>query len=150
MLWFSWPQDQHFPLDCQAASYSAAGGPQMVTLVPGLGHGHGPGWNRPESYAFAGAIVQTGSPWCRQTQSVVKDGTGHVTFSSTKVLDKAVLISTGDSGFTGKRTWVESPAKLTRQGDAWQVAAKLPAGTVAWFVNVFSRELCVSSFYEGK
>ena len=42
VLWFSWPQDQHFPLDCQAASYRKAPGPKMVALVPNMGHGHGP------------------------------------------------------------------------------------------------------------
>ena len=148
VLWFSWPQDQHFPLDCQADCYRAARGPQMLALVPGMGHGHGPAWNRPESYAFAEAVVQTGSPWCRQTQSAVKDRSYHVTFTSEKPLDKAVLVSTVDTGFTGKRNWVETPAQLTRQGKTWQVVAELPAKTTGYFVNVYSGELCLSSFFE--
>lgn len=53
VLWFSWPQDEHFPLDCQAACYRAAPGPHLVSLVPGMRHGHSAGWNPPDSYGFA-------------------------------------------------------------------------------------------------
>ena len=42
VLWFSWPQDKHFPLGCLAASYHAAGGTQALALVPNMGHGQGP------------------------------------------------------------------------------------------------------------
>jgi dienelactone hydrolase len=148
VLWFSWPQDQHFPMDCLAANCRAAGGPQMVALIPGLGHGHGPPWNRPESYAFAEAIVKTGRPWCRQTESVAKDGRVRVTFASTKPLDKAMLVSTTDTGFSGKRNWVESPAKLARIGGGWQVVAQLPAKATASFVNVHCGDLTASSDYQ--
>lgn len=148
MLWFSWPQDKHFPLDCQAASYHAAAGPQTVTLIPNLRHGHAPPWNRPESYAFAESIVRDGNPWCRQTKSAVSDGRYRAEFVSKNVFDKAVLVSTVDTGITGERNWVESPAELNRQGNRWQVSATLPADTTAWYANVHSGDLCVSSSYE--
>ena len=69
VLWFSWPEDQHFPLDCQAACYRTAPGPHMVSLIPGMNHGHGAGWNPPDSYAFAESIVREGKPWCVQTNA---------------------------------------------------------------------------------
>jgi dienelactone hydrolase len=147
VLWFSWPRDSHFPLDCQAACYAAAPGPRMVSLVPGMGHGHGPPWNRPEGYAFAEAVVRTGKPWCRQTDSKVASGKCHVTFESLKPFDRAVLVSTVDGGITGKRNWVETPAELSREGEAWVATAERPPGTTAWFINMVSGELITSSGY---
>jgi hypothetical protein len=147
VLWFSWPEDKHFPLDCLAACYGAAGGPQMVTLIPGMRHGHGPAWNRPEGYAFADAVVRTGRPWCVQTESSLRDGTYRASFSSTKPLDGATLVATTETGITGERKWVQTPASLKKRGDAWDVTAGLTAGTTAWFVNVHSGGLRASSFY---
>lgn len=144
ILWFSWPEDAHFPLDCQAASYRAAPGPRMLSLVPKMGHGHGPPWNRPESYAFAKAIVQDGSPWCRQVSS----STGRVVFDSDRPFDRAVLVSTADKGVTGSRIWIESPAKLQREGQQWVASADVPPNTTAWFINLASRQLVASSEYQ--
>jgi dienelactone hydrolase len=147
VLWFSWPQDQHFPLDKQAACYRAMPGPVMVSLIPGMGHGHAPAWNPPDSYSFAESVVYDGQPWCRQTDGLVKDNVCEVTFISSKPLENAVLVSTTDTGVTGSRTWVESPATLTREGGGWIVSAPIPAGTTAWFINVHSGGLTVSSEY---
>ena len=55
--WLSWPGDKHFPMEALAASYRAAPGPRMVTLIPGMGHGHGAGWQPPDSYAFADSVL---------------------------------------------------------------------------------------------
>lgn len=149
VLWFSWPQDGHFPLNCQAASYRAAAGPHMVTLIPGLKHGHGPVWNSPDSYAFAESIVRDGLPWCRQIECRVSGDECRAVFASSKPLEKAALISTTDTGVTGSRKWVESPATLTREGNVWIAVAALPAGTTAWFINVRSGGLTVSSEFQA-
>lgn len=147
-LWLSWPQDQHFPLDCQAASYRAAPGPRMVSLIPGMGHGHGPAWKRPESYAFAQSIVDAGSPWCRQLGASAGDGRVEATFSSARTFERAMLVSTTDTGITGARNWIESPAALTQNGDGWTTSAPLPEGTTAWFFNMCSGPLVASSDYQ--
>lgn len=148
VLWLSWPQDQHFPLDHQAASYRRAPGPRMVALIPNMGHGHGPAWNRPESYAFAESIVREKSPWCVQTTAGADGKTARVSFTSSKPLDRAVLVSTTGSGITGSRTWAESPAKLEQQGGQWHATATLPDGTTAWFINVHSGVLVASSEFK--
>jgi len=144
-LWFSWPEDKHFPLDCHAASYQAAPGPRMVSLIPRMGHGHGPPWNKPDSYAFAEAVVKDGKPWCRQLSVSANGRVVRVELSSTKPLEKAVLVSTTDSGITGERNWVESAARIVKNGRRSVVTADLPGGTTAWFVNVMSGNLTVSS-----
>ncbi|MHB8897873.1 MAG: alpha/beta hydrolase family protein [Thermoguttaceae bacterium] len=150
VLWFSWPEDSHFPLDCQAACYRAAAGPHMVALMPGMKHGHSPGWNPPESYAFAESVVREGRPWCVQTAARATEHTVQIEFSAAKNLDRAVLVSTTDPGFTGDRQWPQSPAKLEKQGDAWVVTAAIPPRTTAWFINVFSGDLVASSDYQER
>jgi len=147
-LWLSWPKENHFPLTSQAASYQAMSGPYMVSLIPGMGHSHGAGWNPPDSYAFAKSVVEKGAPWCRQVEVRAANGMGQVKFASAKPLESAVLLSTVDSGFTGNRTWVESPAALRREGDVWVAPAELPAGSTAWFINVLSGGLTVSSEFQ--
>jgi dienelactone hydrolase len=150
VLWFSWPQDQHFPLDCQAACYHSAPGPHMVALIPGMGHGHQRAYNPPDSYAFAESIVRDGRPWCVQTDAKLESNTVRVEFAATKPLDRALLISTTDNGFTGKRQWTESPAIVEKHDKGWLVTAPLPAGTTAWFVNARSGELTASSDYQER
>jgi hypothetical protein len=71
-------------------------------------------------------------------------------FTSTKPLDRALLISTTDSGFTAKRKWVESSAIVEKRDNGWLVTAPLPAGTTAWFVNACSGELTASSDYQER
>ncbi|MGB2351709.1 MAG: InlB B-repeat-containing protein, partial [Akkermansiaceae bacterium] len=149
MLWLSWPEDAHFPLDSQADCYRAAPGPHMVSLIPGMGHGHGAAWNRPESYAFADSIINDGTPWCQQQSANLSNGLATVEFSATKVLDHATIIVTLDSGFTGSRTWTETPANLISNGSgSYTVTAPIPDYATAWFINVHSGSLVASSDYQ--
>jgi dienelactone hydrolase len=150
VLWFSWPQEWHFPLNCQRDTYAAAPGPHMVSLVPGMNHGHAAAWNRPESYAFADSIISNGAPWCVQQSAMLTNGTATVVFQCLETLDSASLISTIDWGLTGDRTWTESPAVLvTNGGGSYTVTADLPSEyTTAWFVNVGSGPLISSSDFQ--
>ncbi len=148
VLWLSWPEETHFPLDCQATTYRAAAGTRMVSLIPGMQHSHGAGWDPPDSYAFAESVVRDGKPWCVQTSAHVADSLAKITFAATRPLDRAFLIATTDTGFTGNRKWAESAAKLEKLGREWRVTAPLPPGTTAWFVNVRSGELTASSDFQ--
>jgi cephalosporin-C deacetylase-like acetyl esterase len=150
VLWLSWPQDEHFPLDCQAACYHGAPGKHMVALIPDMGHGHPPAYNPPDSYAFAESIARDGQPWCVQTGAKIESGAVRVEFAATKPLDRALLISTTDTGFTGKRKWTESSAIVEKRDKAWLVTATLPPGTTAWFMNARSGELTASSDYQER
>jgi hypothetical protein len=149
-LWFSWPQDQHFPMDKLAACYAAMPGVPMVSLIPGMGHGHGPPWSKPDSYAFADSVLQTGKPWCKQIGGVLENDVFTVSFASSKPLVNAVLVSTTETGVTGSRNWIESPAQLKSTGESWKASAKLPTNTTAWFINVHADTLTVSSKFQEK
>ena len=146
-LWLSWPGDQHFPLDKQASCYRTVSGPYMVCLIPGMKHGHQPGMKPPDSYAFADSVVKEGKPWARQISSETESGQFTVIFESSRPLDEAFLISTTDTGITGKRKWFESPAKLKRMAEHWVVTATQPEGTTACFINVKSGGLTLTSDY---
>ncbi|MEY4306795.1 MAG: Acetyl esterase Axe7A precursor [Verrucomicrobiota bacterium] len=148
VLWLSWPQDAHFPLGCQAEHYRKTPGPRMVSLITKMGHSHQSGWNPPDSYAFAKSIVETGKPWGRSTSAVTEQGHAVATFASTKPLDRAVLVSTTDKGFTGKRQWVETPAAGASGGGGTTVSAPLPPGTTAWYVNAYAGKLTLTSDYQ--
>jgi dienelactone hydrolase len=144
-LWLSWPGDEHFPLDCQAACYRAAPGPRMVALVPNLKHSHPAAWNPPHSYAFARSIVAEGRPWLRVVAADATDGRVRMEVESSRPLDRAVLFATPDRGFTSRRAWTEIALQLAPAGRRAVATGLLPAGTNAWFVNVHSGDLLASS-----
>ena len=60
-LWYSGQRmETYIYLGTQAKSYFKSRGERMVSLVPGMGHGHGAAWIRDESYAFAQSVVNQG------------------------------------------------------------------------------------------
>ncbi len=105
----------------------------LITQLFALIHGHGPAWQRPESYAFAKGIVNAGSPWCRQLGDAAGDGRVEATFSSSRTFDRAMLVSTTDTGITGARKWIESPRHpdaQRRRMDGFRPAARRNHGMV--------------------
>jgi dienelactone hydrolase len=146
-LWFSWPGDQHFPLDLQASCYREQSGPHMVANIPGLGHGHGPPWSRPESYTFADSLMQEGRPWCLQLGQELKEGVLEVRFASAERFDDATLVWTADDGFTGKCKWQIAKAKAVREGKDWLVQANVPDRATACFINIKCEGRIASSDY---
>ncbi len=148
VLWLSWPQDAHFPLGCQAEHYRKTPSPRMVSLITKMGHSHPAGWNPPDSYAFAKSVVETGKPWGKSTSAATKNGHAIAVFHSTKPLDRAVLISTTDKGFTGTRKWFETPTNAYSGGVGTTVSAPLPAGTTAWYINAYADKLTLTSDYQ--
>jgi dienelactone hydrolase len=144
-FWFTWLADVHFPLTSQSASYRAAAGPRMVAVLKDMKHSHPAGWNPPDSYAFAVAVVREGRPWLRQESQRRADGKAMVEFSSAKPIDGGVLFSTAGSGFTGRRKWIETAATVGQYGTRVRVVAELPADTRAWFMNVRAGGLTASS-----
>lgn len=150
-LWLSWPEDNNFPIDRQAVSYRGSPGERMVTLIPSMGHSHNAGWSAEESYDFADSVVETGTIWAKQLDVEVSDDedSATVTFSSTKEISGAALISTTDTDVEGDRTWTESEATLTETSDGiWEVAVSLPTDVTGWYVNLYSDDLVLSSGYQ--
>ncbi|MDQ8180246.1 acetylxylan esterase [Pelagicoccus sp. SDUM812005] len=148
--WLSWPGDKHFPMDAFAASYREASGPRLVTLIPGMKHGHGAGWRPEDSYAFADSVVKEGQPWARQLKGKRVGDRYEVVFESDKPIEGAYLVSTLDSGYTGNRNWTQSEATLENVDGQWIATATLPHEATAWFVNLTSGSLVASSDYQER
>lgn len=149
VLWLSWPGDKHFPMEILKKSYDQCGSENMVSLVPNMGHGHYPAWTRPESYAFAQAVTDSGKVWCQRIESGVLKKQLFAKFKSDRKLSHATLVHSTDSGFTGHRKWVETPIRLRKRNDIWLADWPLPKGTTGWFINVQSDNLIVSSDYHS-
>ncbi|CAA6692735.1 MULTISPECIES: dienelactone hydrolase family protein [unclassified Lentimonas] len=139
VLWYSWPGESNFSLDSLAATYYAGtSSARMVALVPGMKHGHGAAYNRPESYDFADSVVNTGTAWAAQQRLSLTGNAVEVVFTSTKDLYEATLIYTTETGYTGDLLWPEIAADSLVESPAgtWTIQATLPANATAWFVNV--------------
>jgi len=146
ILWLSWPQDTHFPMDAFALSRKkAARSVSLLCLIPGMGHGNLT--DRPEWFAFADSVLKEGRPWILEKSSKLEGGEVQATFDSTKPLESAVLISTIDTGHTGSRKWIETTATVSQSGDLWVAEATVPEGTTACFINVKNGQLTGTSDY---
>jgi dienelactone hydrolase len=150
ILWLTWLRDEHFPLTAQSASYRSAPGPRMVAVLPDMRHSHPAGWAPPDSYAFAEGVVRTGRPWLRQTAAREERGRVAVEFSTDKPIEAAVLYTTSETGFVGHRKWTGTGVAAEQSGGRVKVAAPLPPGTTAWFVNVRAGALTASSDFAGR
>jgi len=144
-LWLSWTGDRHFPLDALDDCASAMPGPHLMALLPNMGHSHPAGWNPPDSYAFARAMIQTGRCWCTASPIRIDGDAVRVTFESDRSIDRAALIWTGDSGYTGRRTWNQQPATLRQSGREVAVTAKFPTRATAGFVRLHAGKIVACS-----
>jgi len=144
-LWLSWTGDAHFSIDIQSENYKAAVGKRMVSYIPNMKHGHQAGWKPDDSYAFADSIVKNGHPWAEQVKINHNSPQIEVEFKVFKSIERATLISTCDLGHTVKRKWTETPISFTQAEEQLQVKTSLPMGTTAWFINLYTGSLTLSS-----
>lgn len=149
IMWLSWPTDAPFNIDCQANSYNQSPGTQMVTLIPGMGHGHNLTWSRADPYEFADSIVTTGASWCTQESLSIVGDQIVVEFASSRTLTGATLIYTNQTGETTTMNWpetsVDSFAETAPGSGIWRVEATLPPDANGWFINVTATSLVSGS-----
>ncbi len=139
LLWITGPRDVHFPLEIQQTCYRAAPGPRMVAVPFDMKHGHAPGWNPPDSYAFARAVVDTGRPWAREVAQDRRDGLARVEFAVTRPLQRAMLV------FKRGADWEQAPAELAVTTGRATAAAKIPSDITAYYFNLVADGLTLSS-----
>ena len=139
LLWITGPRDAHFPLEVQQASYRAAAGPRLVCVPFDMKHSHPAGWNPPDSYAFAKAVVETGRPWARERTQEIRDGTARVSFEVTRTAKSATLIFKRDAD------WEKAPATLEASPGLVTATATVPVGATAYYFNVDAGGLTLSS-----
>jgi len=147
ILWLTDLHDQHFPLNSQLASAKSAPGPRVISVLPDLKHSHKAAWSAEESYAFAQSVVQEGSSWIRQTGQSRNGSIVSADFDSSRPIERAVILTTVDTGYTGKRQWAIMPAELQEKSGRVHVSARLGQGVRAYFFNLQSNEGITSSEY---
>jgi hypothetical protein len=144
-LWINGTNDQHYHLGPFQRTYRLMKGPRYLGIRLRMSHGHGPGWDPPEIYAFAAAAVGRGAPLL-----TLKDEgeDGHRTWATVEApanvqVKSAELLYTKDHGDWVKREWNSTPATTEPNG---RVTADLPDGTSVCYFNVHDdRGLLVSS-----
>lgn len=167
-LWMSWPEDPTFPMNCFHSTYSMMKGPVMLSIIPKLGHGHQPIWNRPESYAFSkfvwSHLDKEGKErcWCYEISCEVALPKFSVQFCSEIAFQAAKLAWSPDTDDTiaAQRKWNVSEAVTISTSDngskfVTTAEAILPDTCQAWMivmtsVNQGDGELVVTSTYHKR
>ena len=105
-----------------------------------MSHSHQNGAIPEEIAAFADAVLRRGVPLPR----VVKTSGGMVEFKSARPVVKAELNFAKEGGPWPRRRWESIPAQLDPK--AHRATVPVPAGTTAWYFNLFDGQgLVVSS-----
>ncbi len=144
MLWVNGSNDRHFPLNHYSRSYALAAVPKTLCVRVGMHHGHAPGWQPEEIYAFAESILRDGQPLTRVRAQGRAGGKCWITFEAPSPLDRAELIYATDVDDWVKCRWIAKEATVHPAGNRAEV--DLPGSCAAYFFNLTDkRGLLVSS-----
>ena len=143
-LWVNGTNDKHFPMPSTQLSARAVQGPATLRYELRMRHGHGPGWEPEEIYAFADSVVKQGSPLIQFGAIQEAGGEASVGFESAAGLSEANFYYTLDTGLWPERKWESIPARVAGK----TLLAQVPAATVAcFFAASDDRGLMTSSEY---
>ncbi|HAV13973.1 MAG TPA: hypothetical protein DCX06_10870 [Opitutae bacterium] len=151
-MWFSSPTDENFPISRQAMTYRASPGPRLVALKHGMRHNHAAAWDPGDTYAFADSVIANQEPWCDLVDFKLNSNVARAKFRTEKSITSATIVySTDDiSKLETEMTWLQTSdnVSLSSSGGYADVVATLPAGTTAWYLNVFAAELVASTGFQ--
>ncbi|QGJ71384.1 Cephalosporin-C deacetylase [Planctomycetales bacterium 10988] len=119
MLWVNGTNDIHYVLDSYQKSYSLVKGPNTFRILPGMRHGHAPGWDPIEIGIFVDSILLGTTPLPELgSLQVNANGTGtvYLPYSSETKITAAQLHYTTEDGLRSKRRWKSLPATWTTEG----------------------------------
>jgi dienelactone hydrolase len=138
ILWVSGASDPHFPLRSVSRSADFANGPQRLSIMPAMAHGHYEGMHREEIYRFAKGLYG-GVAQLPQIVGLGHDGNavtvGYWSPSAPAVVRAELVYTTGPLNCAGPAcVWatriVQGPFTNNR------VVLTVPAGATGYFVNV--------------
>jgi hypothetical protein len=141
-FWVNGTNDTHFPMPSTQKSAQAVRGPAILRFELRMKHGHGPGWQLPEIYAFADSIVKDGERLVTLEKPKIMGDQVTVSFSSAVKVVQAELLYTKDTGLWPQRPWETAPATVADS----VVRAAIPDGASVVFFNLTdTRGMMVSS-----
>ena len=143
-LWVNGTNDRHFSMPVTQLSSQAVNGPATLRFEVRMRHGHYPGWEPEEIYAFASGVVRGGVPLIDFGKPEIRGTQAGISFSAPVNILSAELVFTRDSGIWNQRYWETAPASISGS----EITAPVPEGTTAlYFSATDERELMVSSEY---
>lgn len=143
-LWVNGTNDKHFSMPATQESSRTVKGLATMRFKMRMKHGHYPGWEPEEIYAFAESIVRTGDPLVKFENPRIHGSEASVSYTSSKEVTNAELLFTMDKGIWNQRKWESAPAQVSGSG----ISASIPKGaTSIFFTATDERELMVSSEY---
>ncbi|TWU39599.1 alpha/beta hydrolase family protein [Novipirellula artificiosorum] len=141
-LWVNGTNDTHFPMPATQQSAQAVQGPATLRFELRMKHGHGPGWNPKEIYAFADSIVKDGLPLAKLSRPEIVGDQVTVSFSCASKVTQSELLYTRDDGAWPERKWETLPVEHSGS----TMDATVPQGASIVFFNLTDeRGLMVSS-----
>ena len=143
-LWLNGTNDGAFAMPSNQRSAKAARGPATLRYELRMRHGHRPGWEPEEIYAFADSVFGDSPPLTRFETPQLEEGRASAAFNSEAKVVEGKVYYTKDQGIWNERNWTEALAKL---GES-DMSATLPEGVpVFYFAATDERGLMVSSEY---
>jgi len=142
LLWVTGSNDFAYTMNALQRSYRLPKGPRTLCIRLRMPHGHGgPGENPEEIRVFADSILKGGTPLAVITGSGRNGTNAWVTFTAKNPVVRAELNYTKDAGRWQDRKWESIPAQRTDD----KLSAGVPAGTKAFYFNLFDQRGCVVS-----
>lgn len=143
-LWVNGTNDFAFPMESMQKSYRLPKGRSDLAIRVRMPHGHGgAGENPPEILAMAESLFRGADPLPVFSEKGRDGDLARAKVSSRRPLARAEFNFTWALGHWTDRTWNTLPADLDPA--TGRVQAALPAGTTAWYFNVFTRDEWVAS-----
>lgn len=141
-FWVNGTNDKHFPMLSTKKSSQAVQGPATIRYELRMRHGHYPGWEPEEIYAFADSVVNGGPKLIQFGKPKVSGMRASVSYTSTTNVAEAKFYYTKDNDAWPERLWKEAPATLSSS----MMTASVPRGAKAfYFSGTDKRGLMVSS-----
>lgn len=132
MLWVNGTNDFAYPLSSYQRSYRLPRGPRTLSIRVRMPHGHPPGMTPKEIHTFAESVLNKGLPLTRIRSSGVAGNEAWARFESKRLIVKAELNFTSQSGSWPHRRW-ETAAGGLENGRA---SAPIPPSATAFYLNL--------------
>jgi len=137
ILWVTGTNDFAYPMDSLQKSYSLPRTPRTLCIRVRMAHAHGgPGENPEEIHAFADSISLKRPNLPTFRDQGINDATAWADFKYHRVIDRAELNYTTDTGRWQDRLWQSTRAELNT--DAGRIKATLPHGTTVYYFNLIT------------
>ena len=134
-LFINGTNDKHFTMNSFTKSFNTSKSEKYLRIEHNMRHGHAPGWNSKEIYAFANYVVANGkSPILVKLEMADNNS---VLYSVNNTIKKAKLYYTSQVNDWGEKNyeWKESLLPVTVSNN--QIHAQIPSDALYIFLNVY-------------